>query len=130
MTELEQKFFEAFNIPKSGCSGTCTFHSKKWYECEKEMGVACPELKYSYPPITADIVLGLIGLMGRNTVLEITTNNYFDDDDCDELKHSYIIRRTGFKDSFNEFNTLKEAVLNMAIKCPEIKDEVRGVFND
>ena len=82
---IEQEFFEAFGIePKWDnikCCGQLDGHKCNLYvfpsdKCRVNKCKFVYSYDVVYPPITPEIVLGLIELMGRTTMLEITTNNY------------------------------------------------------
>ena len=119
MSDIEKEFFEAFAIEKTGCK-TCVYGSKKWQDCKNEMGVACPEEKYTYPPITADIVLGLEEII-INKCYNLVLNKAEDD-----YPYQYET-----KDFFTDwYKTQEEALLSLCIGLKdEIQHEVRNLFN-
>ena len=69
--------------------------------------------------------------MGRTTILEITTNNYYKNDNDAQLSHSYSVRRSGFRDEIIYYDTLKDAVLKICIEYKyELQSEVLTLFSE
>ena len=125
MNKIEQEFFEAFGIGKTGCK-TCTYGSKKWQDCKNEMGVGCPEQKYNYPPITSEIVLGLEEIITRQ--YELLLSRCGDDADYEytlfDYEYSEIIKH--FID-----NDRKIALLSLCtsvLSNNRIQDQVKALF--
>ena len=137
---IEQEFFEAFGIPKMGCSrddNPCTYKSEKWNKCKNE-GMECQENEFNYPPITPEIVLGLEEIIIKNKKCCDLTIHF--------IKHGYGANG-GYLYTFLGYlptskndtqikiiasgNTRKDALLKLCIQLKhELQSEVKELFNE
>ena len=122
MSDIEKEFFEAMKIkPTMLCQ--CSFKNLKDYRYEYEYGddncehsddfeFSCKDCEKSiqniplYPPITSDIVLGLVCIINNFTDTIVILNGY-------------------------DIEQIKKEVLNTCIKCKDIefvKEEVQELF--
>ena len=132
---IEQEFFKAFGIPKMGCSrddNPCTYKSEKWNKCKNE-GMECQENEFNYPPITPEIVLGLMKTIiklrdnEQNTLLIIKNNK--------DNKYSWVLEEnTEDYNNFTteeEYNSLEDCILSLCIQLKdEIQAQVKELFNE
>ena len=118
MENKSELFFKAFGIDKKepckygiGCG-----HAKP----------CCPR-ELIYPPITSDIVLGLIQILIDNgQKLKI-----FEASEMFKDHTRYIINAQNEirHDIYGTGNTLNNAILSLCIRFPHLSDQVRALFN-
>lgn len=115
---IEQEFFEAFGIePK------CITE-----EIGNILGFCNTAIKYIYPPITPEIVLGLIKIIiSKDYVFNIWETNMFTNNDKYIANASNSVRH----DIYGRSNTFNDTILSLCIKLKdEIQDQVRELFNE
>ena len=123
---MEQEFFEAFNIKKVR---ECELRD----ECFLGFAHTCDKCDIYgqayevYPPITSDIVLGLIQILIDNgQKLKI-----FEASEMFKDHTRYIINAQNEirHDIYGTGNTLNNAILSLCIRFPHLSDQVRALFN-
>lgn len=140
MSDIEKKFFETMKIkPTMLCQ--CSFKNLKDYRyeygddcCEHldDFEFSCKDCEKSiqniplYPPITSDIVLGLIKILIDNgqKLKMFEASEMFRDHTRYIINAENEIRH----DIYGTGETLKYAILALCIKLPHISEEIKVLF--
>lgn len=122
-----KEFFETFGIEPSTCTSesliTKGFRSTQPFDDYTKNELALDRIKiieFFYPPITSDIVLGLIGIFIDFDRIELVKTNK-----GNLHEYIYVLGENTFT-----ANTRKDALLLMCIYFAEdIVEDVRALFN-